>query len=290
MTDIVFKEKFIAFIDILGFKGMVDEAEAGLYKDLPSLLQLISNLGNTQDTDFYKKHGPEVCPESPKINKDMDFVITQISDCAIVSAEISPAGVVNLASHCAKVVLRLLKEGVMCRGYITRGSVYHTTSQIIGSGYNEAFSKESGVKAFQNHTDELGTPFIEIDKAVCEYVDSIQDKCTKDMFSRVVKSDGTVTAIFPFQRLSHSFGIGRMFAEFDAEKEKKSNENVKIWINTFKEKVWAQVDMNNDSAVKKAKHYIAILDHQLKICEETDKQIERLSSPFPSTKFPHKDD
>jgi len=276
MTNQNFKEKFVAFIDILGFKGMVDAAESGSGKTLPELLTLISNLGNHADLQFYEKHGPEICPDAPRINKNLDFIITQISDCVIVSAEISPAGIINLVAHCSKVVMRLLKEGVMCRGYITRGSVYHTNTQIIGSGYNQAFSKESGVIAFQNEADELGTPFIEVDKLVCDYIEETKDKCIKEMFSRNVKSDGTVTAIFPFQRLSHSFGIGGIFGNLDVEKEKKSNEVVRGWLNNLKESVWSQVDKNNKSAVKKAKHYITALDHQLEICNKTAEVLDKM--------------
>jgi hypothetical protein len=30
----------------------------------------------------------------------------------------------------------LLDKGFMCRGYITRGKIYHTNEHLIGSGYH----------------------------------------------------------------------------------------------------------------------------------------------------------
>lgn len=282
MSNLDFKEKFIGFIDILGFKGMVNAAESGAGRSLPELLDLIKHLGTPESKESFVKYGPTTCPESPYIQKDLDFKVIQISDCAIVSSEVSPAGAINLINHCWGTAMMLLSEGVMCRGYITRGKIYHTDTQVIGSGYNHAYEKESnGIIAFQRDADERGTPFIEIDQIVCDYIEQAENNCVKEMFSRYVKSDGTVSAIFPFQRLVHSFAFGGIYGDFNPEKEKKSNEVLRTWLHDFKEKIWAQVDKNNASAVSKTHHYIAALDEQLKSCDKTDEDIDMLTSPFP---------
>ena len=269
-----FTDKFIGFVDVLGFKEHVKTAEDGSGVSLLELLELVRELGATEDRNRFVKHGPTTCPQSAYIQRDLDFRVTQISDCVIVSAEISPAGLINLLSHCWKAAIRLLYKGVLCRGFITRGSVYHTDNQVIGSGYQHAYENERTVSAFALDSEDRGTPFVEVDPVVCQYVNTHGDSCVKEMFSRMVKTDGEVTALFPFQRIGHSFIID---SRFDAKKELAANQRVREGIGTLKGRVLAMVDKNNERAMRKVRHYIRALDRQLEICDRTDEVIRKLA-------------
>jgi hypothetical protein len=239
-----------------------------------------------EDRKKFAEHGPMTCPRSKYVQRDIDFQLTQISDCMVVSTEVSPAGVINLVRHCWGAVIKLLAKGIMCRGYITIGRVYHTDTQVIGTGYQEAYRKESLVTAFEREADERGTPFVEVDTAVCDYVRDHGDSCVKEMFSRFIKEDGTVTAIFPFQRLQHSFIIGDYFGrKYDPEEERQSNRNVMSMIENMKERVMSLVDQAKPDALSKALHYMAALDAQIDICKETDRMIDMLESPFPRNRI-----
>lgn len=236
MTDISFKEKFIGFVDILGFKELVEAAEKGTGMPLVELLKIVKELGTPEDRVKFEKYGPKACPASRYVQRDLDFKITQISDCVVVSTEVSPAGVINLIHYCWGAVIKLMTKGIMCRGYITRGSVYHTDTQIIGSGYQEAYRRESLVTAFKREADERGTPFVEVDPIICEYVRNSGDSCVKKMFSRYVKEDGAATALFPFKGLEHSFMIGDWHGhKFNPEEERKANNNLRLMIKKMKE-------------------------------------------------------
>jgi hypothetical protein len=265
-----FKDKFVAFVDILGFKGMVEAAEAatqnGNSTALEELLGLLTKLGTTKDILEYAAHGPIFCPESPRLQKGLDFQLTQISDCVIVSAEKSPAGIINLVGHCWSVVTRLLHEGVMCRGYVTLGLVHHTPGQIIGTAYQRAFNQEPQVAAFKQQAGERGTPFVEIDNVVVEYVRTTGGACAQELFSRMTLSDGNVVGLFPFKQLQTSFALGNL----DRSKQLRSNAVVRQSLLTMKERVLATADPANVSAVRKAEHYARALDAQLKICDSTD--------------------
>jgi hypothetical protein len=211
--------------------------------------------------------------------------LTQISDCVIVSSEISPAGVINLLNHCWGAVMQLLAKGIMCRGYITRGLIYHTDTQFMGTGYQKAYHKEGDVTAFKQEANERGTPFVEIDQVVCDYVNDHGDQCVKEMFSRYVKKDGDVTALFPFQRLAHSFIVAGFGQTFNPEKEKRANQNLRRMIEDFKKRIMELIDHSDSKSVRKANHYIAALDAQLKGCDETDRMIDILCSPFSSRRI-----
>jgi len=271
------EEKFIAFIDVLGFKSLVKAAESGEGMPLSEIMELLEKLGSTKDNEKFKQYGPTICPNSPYLSRDLNFKVTQISDCAIVSSEISPSGVINLTSHCWGAVIQLLMKGIMCRGYITRGEIYHSDTQFIGSGYQEAFDQESNVSAFKREADEEGTPFVEIDPSICNYVRDSNDSCVKEMFSRFVKEQEGTTALFPFKRLSHSFIVAGSGCTFDPQKEKESNQNIRQLVINLKNSVMSYVDESNKKAMSKARHYISALDSQLEMCDRTDEVIDEWS-------------
>jgi hypothetical protein len=275
----LFSDKFVAYVDVLGFKGLVAAAEDGSSIALPELLDLLTLLGKGTERARFERHGPTTCPHAPHIQRNLDFRVTQISDCVIVSSEISPAGAINLVSHCWGAVIELLSKGIMCRGYIKRGKIYHTDTQVIGSGYHQAFAAESQVSAFAREANERGTPYVEVDSEVVQYVDTQSDACVKTMFGRMVKRDSESTVLFPFQRLQHSFIVAGGGHKFDPERERTSTRNLRAMIGKMEERVLSFVDSNNASAVKKAAHYIAALDAQLQACDKTDEMIDMLSSP-----------
>jgi hypothetical protein len=173
----------------------------------------------------------------------------------------------------------------MCRGYITRGSLSHEGIQFYGSGYQKAYKSEHDVSAFKRGADERGTPFVEIDRLVSEYLATDGDWCSREMFSRCVKGDGEVIALFPFQRLQHSFIIGNSGTHrFDPGREKQANHNLRTNLTRMKHSVLALVDQANIEAVKKAEHYIRALDTQLAACDQTDDILTRLVTPIAQRK------
>ena len=280
-----FSDKFIAYVDVLGFKSLVAAAEDGSGLGLPELVDLLTLLGKGTERARFEQHGPMTCPHAPYVERNLDFRVTQISDCVIVSSETSPAGAINLVSHCWDAVIELLSKGIMCRGYIKRGKIYHIDGQVIGSGYQHAFAAESQVSAFAREASERGTPYVEVDPEVVQYIDSQPDACVKMMFGRMVKRDSESTVLFPFQRLHHSFIVAGGGHKFDPERERTSNRNLRAMIGKMKKRVLSFVDPDNASAVKKAAHYISALDAQLQACDKTDEVIDTLSFPAGSAQL-----
>jgi hypothetical protein len=276
-SNITFVEKVIGFVDVLGFSNLVEKAESGNGMRLDRLLELLKSLGSPADRDRFVQHGPMMCPQSACNQRDLDFRLTQISDCVVVSSEVSPAGVINLLNHCWSAVIRLLQDGLMCRGYITIGKIYHTDFQVIGTGYQRAYQAERNVAAFRREADDRGTPFVEVDKAVTDYITNC-DPCVKEMFSRMVKADGgDLVALFPFKRLAHAFVITGN-RPLDTEKERRSNQNVRSIIHRLEDQVRNFVDNDNPAAVRKAEHYLRSLDAQLVVCDRTEAFLNQFDS------------
>lgn len=272
-------DKFVGYVDIVGFKSLVQAAEADTGLAFSELSQAVEALGTENDLKHLEQYGPTTCPQAPRLRRNLDFQITQASDCVIVSAEVSPAGIINLISHCWVAQFKLLRMGIMCRGYIKRGLIYHTKTHQIGTGLSDAVEKEQKVSVFRQDANERGTPFIEIDSRVVEYVQTQPDQCVKEMFSRYVKTDGHLTALFPFKRLNHSFVIAGFGQKFDPAKERASVNVVRGWIRNMKEGVLRHINQSDPKAVSKGNHYIRMLDDQLKACDITEEMIDRLMLP-----------
>jgi hypothetical protein len=93
----------------------------------------------------------------------------------------------------------------------------------------------------------------------------------------MVKSDGDLTAIFPFQRLGHQFivaGLEMFGMKFDPDKEKRSVDNIRQLILRMKSKVSSLVEGADATVLAKSQHYLRMLDVQLAVCDKQDRNIE----------------
>lgn len=196
----VFSEKVIAFVDILGFSDMVNSASDAA---LPDLLDLTKKLGTPLDAARF--HGvPPVCPYAPRLSDTLDFSITQVSDCIVISAEKSPAGVINLVNYCFGIAVRFLQRQMMVRGAIVIGRIFHQGMTIVGEGYQRAAAGEKVVRAFAKNANAEGGPFIEVGPDVIDYIAEQGDKCVRTMFERATHTDGNLVTIYPFHALASS--------------------------------------------------------------------------------------
>ena len=274
MKEPIFSDKFVAFVDILGFKSKVESAEQDDGLSLRQALDFTAALENRKHSETIEGYGPATCPESQHIERDLAYRVTQISDCVVISAEVSPAGAINIIHHTYSAALKLLTKGVMVRGYITRGNIFHEGSKFLGTGYHRALNGEKRVKAFQASPDETGTPFIEIDLEVVEYIKKCDDQCVKTTFEQLTRSEGDVTAIFPFQSFSR-------FNDFhgDFEKSNKNLEVVRSWIHNAREKVESFAPSSDPDAARKAKYYLKLLDDESAKCDEFEEILNLLKEP-----------
>lgn len=146
MSEPQFSDKFIAFIDILGFRSAVRAAEAGQGRPLSDILKDLSELGRDKDREDIIADGPFLCPKSPHIRRDLDFQMTRGSDSVVVSAEVSPTGLLAVVHHCSKAYLRLLRRGALCRGYVTRGRDLSHEGLSSRVGFSEGDGARKGAR------------------------------------------------------------------------------------------------------------------------------------------------
>ena len=286
LGEVRYTEKFIAFLDVLGWKSLVHASDKGCGLSLGELCEIMDDLGRSADRRHFEKHGPTTCPQAPCKRKDLDFCITRFSDSVLISVEVSPAGLINLMSYCSHACAGLMSKGVMCRGYIKRGRIYHTSEYQIGVGISDVVAREKQVSIFKKGADEHATPFIEIDMNVVQYVSNQSDECVKEMFPRFVEEKNGLAAIFPFKRLDPSTFFGsRSGHKFNPKRERESVNGVRGWILGMKEYVQQNVDWSNESAHQKGSQYIEMLKDKLVDCDRLDHEINLMAQTFPSDQY-----
>jgi hypothetical protein len=129
-----YSDKFIAFVDIIGFESLVRASECDpdplAARRIVELQQALHGQDLVADI---QELGPRICPESSRLHESLDFRVSQVSDCLVVSAEVSPAGLISLLNQCWVAVFRLLRKGHMCRGYVKRGKIYHDDERFMAA-------------------------------------------------------------------------------------------------------------------------------------------------------------
>jgi len=145
MQEIInFEDRAVAFIDILGFKSIVNDALAtsGKLETLKELISLLNKAVPLLDQSVSDDVPKELIPKH-----------IYISDSIILSAPISSE---KMADYCGLSVLvmrviqltqLLLSKGCLIRGGISTGNVWHGDSNIVGPAYQEAYKIETETSA-----------------------------------------------------------------------------------------------------------------------------------------------
>ncbi|NTW99927.1 MAG: hypothetical protein HGB35_08390 [Geobacteraceae bacterium] len=137
---ITFDNRAVAFVDVLGFKALVNSAVGN--NDLASLAELVSLLSAaipSFDATVVKT-----------VPKSLIPLHIYISDCIILSAPMyHPSyqyynGLSIVVMRIIQLSHLLLRAGYLIRGGISVGNVWHSESNIVGPAYQEAFALEQG--------------------------------------------------------------------------------------------------------------------------------------------------
>ena len=154
------------------------------------------------------------------------------------------------------------------RGYVTRGLIYHSGHDVFGSGHLDVLDKEKGVSIFKREADERGTPFIEVDPVIPQFIESHGDECIKQMFERLVKTEGPLTALYPFQFITSIGGD-----KFDRTRRKLSNDKLRTSLKKVRQNTIEMTNVADARALQKSQHYIRAIDAQLAVCDRIDIDI-----------------
>lgn len=137
--------RYCAFLDILGFKKILETVEG--QPDSQETERLISAL-NFMSTEVGEPAYSADLPvyeqtEEGIVERELgDPRLTYVSDCIIVSTEHTTDGLKALCRKISKIWLDLAWDGYFCRGAISEGLLFHHKDIVFGSAYLSAYELE----------------------------------------------------------------------------------------------------------------------------------------------------
>lgn len=127
-----YSEKIVVFIDILGFKKMIEDSVArddlGENKEIRKIIDLFGTVNTVFDIEVVENRK-----------------FSSFSDCIVVSFEAvnSSVEMYNTLKDIGLLLCRLIGRGVLCRGAITKGKFIHEEKFLFGPALNEAYLLET---------------------------------------------------------------------------------------------------------------------------------------------------
>jgi hypothetical protein len=117
-------EKYVAFVDILGFSDLVERADrdAELRKGLAGVLHVFQT----------------TCGTNPATGTR----VTQFSDSLVITANRTEQGLHSILNGCEWLTINLIQYAVLLRGGVAVGRVSHEPHILFGIGVNRAYQFE----------------------------------------------------------------------------------------------------------------------------------------------------
>jgi len=145
-----FQQRFIAFVDILGFSSIVERmsSEGRLFTTIRDALKRLDR----QSRGFQRYRRQRRDKREATLRKGAvplvaasNLQMTAFSDCYVLS-EVSPAWHVLAAVQALG--SRFLAEGILTRGAVVQGNAYHNGRVLFGPGIVDAYKLESEVAKY----------------------------------------------------------------------------------------------------------------------------------------------
>lgn len=124
MDATLYREKYVAFIDMLGFSNLV-RAAAGDAAKQNKVVSVIERLKDTGCSD--PRRGVQ---------------ISYFSDCLVISGDRTPDGLSSVLFNIMIIAENLLVVDVLIRGGLTIGEIHHDEQFMFGPGMLEAYDME----------------------------------------------------------------------------------------------------------------------------------------------------
>jgi hypothetical protein len=141
MNLVDYDDRYCLFLDILGFKNHVDDTinpKKGTNRPM-TFPRLKGALNRISEGVHYREHVVEDEKVRPSSRQ-----VTQFSDSVVVSylRDKSDCGVSSILMDVHRLQIDLVSRGILLRGAVTSGLLYHDKNFIFGPALNEAVELE----------------------------------------------------------------------------------------------------------------------------------------------------
>ena len=188
----MYKKNIVTFIDILGFKNLVEQSEIHeeIFRKIQRTLMKFKSLEDplSWPSDLIEVEEDAQMKGLEGFDISSKTKCTCFSDSIVVSIEVENdlnKVFSSLIANLARIGAELLCEGVLIRGGIDLAEVYHENGVIFGKGLINAYELESNAAKYpriivsKNLISELNYPLLEKSSRYPyhQYLDRFDDGC-----------------------------------------------------------------------------------------------------------------
>jgi hypothetical protein len=132
-SELEYGERYCAFVDILGFRGLIGEFGRGALS-ITEMHDLLTTIHKTDglSTQYWQT----------------EFRTQSISDAVAISTNVTREGLTEILRALENLTLRLLKKGYFIRGGLVKGRLFHDENVVFGDALVEAYRLESEVALY----------------------------------------------------------------------------------------------------------------------------------------------
>jgi hypothetical protein len=134
----VYSERYVAFIDILGFSDHVRRSERSP-SEAEKLVKIMDRISNR-----WSDKALQITHDSYGDN----FRSQSFSDCTVLSEGATPRGLHYLLFMVTQFALDLLANGFLPRGGIAKGLLHHSDCAVFGPAFLKAYDIEQNVAEY----------------------------------------------------------------------------------------------------------------------------------------------
>lgn len=135
MIEKKYRDCYVAFLDILGFKNMINNLDCNkLYEVFETII--VANRTSAKIND-----------KEVEAFQSVEYAIMSDSVVVYIDADIADA-LFALLSTCQTIQMALLSDKILLRGGVARGTLFREDSIIFGKGLTQAYLLESNVASF----------------------------------------------------------------------------------------------------------------------------------------------
>jgi hypothetical protein len=131
-----YSERYVAFLDILGFSEIVRGSTASQDK-VAELVRTLENIAAAK-----QEFGGDIGIEPD------DFNAQSFSDCIVLSENASARGLFHLLASVTVLSFNLLSKGIFTRGGIAKGQLHHSDKVVFGPAMLDAYNLESTIAVY----------------------------------------------------------------------------------------------------------------------------------------------
>jgi hypothetical protein len=129
----MYSVRYVAFLDILGFSDIVRKTD---HDPTPVRVNAIAE----SLTEIGSHHA--------SVNESDDFQFQSFSDSIVMSSALTPKGLLHILNSISELSIRLLSVGLLLRGAIAKGNLYHDGSVIFGAALLDAYAIETNIAKY----------------------------------------------------------------------------------------------------------------------------------------------